>query len=503
MLSSNWPDRYNKRLNSIPKHLKIDGYTYTFREFGMKTTRRALYRCIHGSRSTITPCPAVLEVDFSTELSIASTNLKIKHTCEESGENIEVSSLTELDIQNKISEIYMKSDSNHNPDSIYLNLLRWLDEEATKNNSRFNITQKYVRNYVHKLNQLNQKNKFSFDTCLTKDQKCFLLFCVRIKDKPIYGFASPFMVQKTGECSIIGIDGTFHSAPSNAFQVCIFMGRTNIMNIPLLFIILPNKKEKTYVCAFNTYLACINSLGISFKDDAKFVCDFEISEINAIKKVFISNNRKIQLCYFHYTKSINEKIENNPFLIDLFYVLKLLPLIDIKIAQKFILFLSDLRISEDVERFIKYFIDTYTKRFKIEDWNITSKPLPNRATNNVNERFNSHINSKIGKSPMIQDFINTLIEIEEEFRIKYENLKASNTINFQFSNDIERLDIPERFCKGINNMRKYPEFSAKLANEKESFFGMFQDGSFEIINFEISPPFAKGPHCEIGKIFSK
>ena len=66
--------------------------------------------------------------------------------------------------------------------------------------------------------------------------------------------------------------------------------------------------------------------------------------------------------------------------------------------------------SEDVSKYINYFINTYTKKFQIEDWNISGKILSHRATNNSNESFNKKLNSKLSKSPSIVNFIKEIIK---------------------------------------------------------------------------------------------
>ena len=491
-----WPDRNTPRQFWTPQHLEINGYTYTFRDYGMKKKKRAFYRCLHGSRSSNNPCPAVLIVDFSNDGKTYSWTLVNSHTCSP-WQNEDLSPLTEVDIRCKISELYFRNDIQRQPHAISIELLKWLNEESKKSGKTYTVSQNYVRNCVHQLNELNPINKISFDNCETIDHQKFLLFCVRVKDKPIYGFASPFMLEKVRDCEIVGIDGTFHAAPSNSYQVCVFMGMTHIMNLPLLYIILPNKKEKSYICAFEAYLSALNSCGISFLNDTKFICDFEVGEINAIKKVFLTENQTIQLCYFHFTKSIYERIEYDPFIYDLFNVIKLLPFIDIKTTKKFISFISTLKISEKVEKFISYFVDTYSNRFKIEDWNVTSKKFPNRATNNVNERFNKTLNSKIGKSPTILNFLVELTNLEYEYRLKYENLVSSHEkFESYYLNDIDRNEIIENFCNGIMKLRKNPEFDYKVRNQEESFFGLFQDGPFETVEFNVMPSFVIEPKYE-------
>ena len=84
-------------------------------------------------------------------------------------------------------------------------------------------------------------------------QRSYLLFSSRIKNKPIYGFASQFMLDCAEECQIVEKDGTFHTASESFYQVCVFIGRTKVINLLLLYLVLPNKKEETYFLSFQLY----------------------------------------------------------------------------------------------------------------------------------------------------------------------------------------------------------------------------------------------------------
>ena len=95
----------------------------------------------------------------------------------------------------------------------------------------------------------------------------------------------------------------------------------------------------------------------------------------------------------------------------LFQILRYLPLIEISSTKRVINFLKKFpTCSDEISTYINYFINTYTKKFQIEDWNISGKILSHRATNNSNESFNKKLNSKLSKSPSIVNFIKEIIK---------------------------------------------------------------------------------------------
>ena len=493
----NWPKRNSPRQPWTPQHLDIEGHTYSFNSYGSKKFRRISYRCIHGSRNSKNPCPAMIKVDLSTSNQIVKYILVKDHNCANS--IIQPRPYySNIQIQIKISELYKDDQYSHQADPIYNALLEWIKSTTPANAIKNSISLSTVRSYVRQLINLDPKNKISFDSCKTKDNLNFLLFDIRILDKPIYGFASPAMLNWTKESQIIGIDGTFHSSPTKYYQVLIFVGRTKIMNVPLLFLVLPNKKEATYVCAFNIYFEILKANGIQLHHNVKFVCDFEMAEINAIKSVFIHEEKTIQLCYFHYCKNVNDnfgiivaKEGFCKFTSDLFLLIKILPFINIESVKKFIKFLPKLSgYSKTANQFIDYFIKTYTMRYRIEDWNVTGKILPNRATNNANESFNRKINSKLKKSPTIVNFFQEIRKIEIEYRNKYDNLLMDNKkIKPAFLNEIDHNEIQifqEQICKLNNN---YKLFAEKIKLQGDMFFGVVSNTrEHQICHFKIAIP---------------
>ncbi|KAG0438000.1 hypothetical protein DMUE_3363 [Dictyocoela muelleri] len=80
-------------------------------------------------------------------------------------------------------------------------------------------------------------------------------------------------------------DGTFYTAPKNYSQIYIIHGLYFGKILPLCYILMKNKREKSYKKIFDYFIANIST------EPEHFIVDFEISQHNAIKKTF--KNTKI------------------------------------------------------------------------------------------------------------------------------------------------------------------------------------------------------------------
>ena len=214
----NWPNQYEKIQPSIPQHLEINNYTYSFKCYGAKSRRRVIYRCLHGTRSAANPCKAILKVDFIDENNFI-WQLSKEHNCIRHENIMNQYYRTEDEINDKIKELYQDQNNKGSPDVIFNKLLDWINNTTPPDQTKNPINIFKVRNQIHKLARLDSRNIISHDNCLTLNGNKFLIFSCQTKQKPIYGFASPFMLSCAKECQVIGIDGTFHAAPTSYYQV--------------------------------------------------------------------------------------------------------------------------------------------------------------------------------------------------------------------------------------------------------------------------------------------
>lgn len=495
-----WPNRHDSCRLWTPNLIKQNDYEYKFDSYGNKRKRRVFYRCVNGNRSQKEHCTAVAYADFSEDLLNYRFVLKSKHTCTK-GFNYEIPYYTKADVLNRICQLYLDKAYNHMPDQIYVALLQWIDETTPRDCNKNIISQQEVRNYVHRLNTITQENIISFEKSKTLDNNRFLLFQIACGTKHAVAFSSDFMLSVVHECTIIGIDSTFYSAPNQYSQLCVFMGRSSVMNIPLLFLLLPDKKEETYCYCFENFKRSLSISGYCFHNNVKFVCDFELAEVNGIKKTFLSDpnlNYSLQLCYFHYCKAITKKFikifGNSPPKVEkeLKKILLVLPLLEKEIVEDFIDFLPSITsINQNIAVFINYYIRVYVRKFSINDWNISKKPFPERATNNVNESYNRKLNCTMTKNPSVLQFYLSIQKLENESKNKFNNLKLNNSL---ISKDyLLTIEHNERI-RFLTSLEKLRDCNEEFRNQMDLFtsdyFGIKKDLTVRenITNFVIKIP---------------
>ena len=102
-------------------------------------------------------------------------------------------------------------------------------------------------------------------------------------------------------------DGTF-DVPTPFQQVYVIHGSVRGKSVPMLYILLPNKKKKTYKKAFKEVK---NLLGPTFKPKIWLV-DFEQAPICIIIMIFGSDETlKVYVCHFHFTQAHNRWIRKH------------------------------------------------------------------------------------------------------------------------------------------------------------------------------------------------
>ena len=382
-----WPGRHAPCQTSwTPMHIthkeSDETFNYVFECYSSKSKRKVYYRCIKENRSIKDHYTARAYIIFNEQRQKYDFFLVQKHTCNIKFPN-QKPFYSEPQILNKVCELYNDKKFNRLPDMIFNALLVWINETTPIGAVKNTVSPEKIRNYVHHLNMLTGSNVISIENSKTLSNERFVLFQISCGKGKAIGFSSNFMLSLIPE-------STFFSAPADYSQLCIFLGRTQLMNVLLLFLLLSDKMERTYSITFGTFKLHFEKSGNRLREDVKFVCDFELSEINAIKKIFIDDKKSIQLCYFHFSHTIEKNFKkifgNNAeeFEKDLMKIILLLPLISKESAKKFIEFLPSIsNINQKINSFINYFISNYYKNeYSIDDWNISGKPFPDRATNN-------------------------------------------------------------------------------------------------------------------------
>lgn len=276
-----------------------------------------------------------------------------------------------------------------------------------------------------------------------------ITFSVHGSDEPqtIKCYSSEFQINLVEKAEIVGIDCTFQTAPPKYKQVMVILSRTDKLNIPLAYILLPSKSEKVYKLAFQTLK---NFIG-DFPFGTTFISDFEQGEINAIKSVLMTNGHFIQLCYFHFVKAIkhffatdiedftkNDDSSNEELLSTKKKINKM-----VKKCCKIFPFIPHNKVYSAIEilksfsqtkKFSEYFFNTYLNRYSIDDWSTIGKRQSVIVTNNMVERHNRKLNDLFHHShPSLGEFETQLAFLENDYFNLYKNSEeneSSNLVHF-------------------------------------------------------------------------
>lgn len=145
----------------------------------------------------------------------------------------------------------------------------------------------------------------------TIDGKPFLLKNVVIDDEGhILLFTTSSNLEKLAKAEVIIMDGTFSSSPSQFKQIFTihgFLGSGNDrLFLPLVYFLLPNKKQTTYEKAFKLLKKVAKDHKVTL-DPSVILTDFETAEINAATRVF--PHAKKHGCFFHLAKNLWKRMQ--------------------------------------------------------------------------------------------------------------------------------------------------------------------------------------------------
>ena len=96
------------------------------------------------------------------------------------------------------------------------------------------------------------------------------------------------------------VDGTFKLSPEIFYQIYTIHVELNGFSPPCVYVLLPNKTEKTY----NRMIEMLSEE--TNPNPGKILADFEKAALNAFSQKF--PHAEISCCYFHLTQSFNRKI---------------------------------------------------------------------------------------------------------------------------------------------------------------------------------------------------
>lgn len=262
-------------------------------------------------------------------------------------------------------------------------------------------------------------------------------------------FCSPDSRQLVGETREFFGDATFKSCPppfAELYSIHADIGSTvettNV--VPLIFALLPNKKQKTYVTLYNL----IKSELPSWSPDI-FHCDFELAAINALTEVF--PNIQLKGCFYHWSRAMWKKAKAMGFnkkkghkrIIGLTAALPLLPEEEMEHGWEYVKAESQ---DLGMQKFINY-IERFWLKKQIRKM-LSVYGLRHR-TNNAMEGWHSKINKRVTKGSItIPRLLNLLRQVQNTKIKQQQKNKGSKRTKIAIDNDDYIMNILLQFING-------------------------------------------------------
>lgn len=236
------------------------------------------------------------------------------------------------------------------------------------------------------------------------------------------------------------VDGTFKCVPALFTQMYTIHGINDSKILPLLYILLPNKKESTYSIVFNALkklspILCPESI----------MMDYEKAVMNVCMKQYPSV--KIRGCFFHFKQAIYRKVgqlglkkkydTDSKFSAQIRHLAALAYVPEYDVVTVFEEIIEKNIIPSDAEGLLDYFEDVWIGRpgrnqtrraptFPISMWNMYSNvQLDLPRTNNCVEGWHTSFNSLLSCShPTIWKFLNILKAEQSRNEMMFEKIIA-------------------------------------------------------------------------------
>ena len=436
------------RKDRTPREIIIRGSHYLFANYKKSGIR---YVCKEGAnfhKEKDRRCPAKIVVPY--DILFDPDNAEVfsadqyaievleQHTCGTRTQTQAVQSIDQDTLRLQISTLYHSPDIQGKLDiykQICLDLRNSFPDEAQAPKLPYALFEK-VYNSIHAKENPEKKEK----PLLTRRNEPFELFNVIFRGPDnskgrIICYSSDFQLKLISKTRFVGIDGTFKMAPHDFAQLWVIVANTKRLNVPIAYILLPDKKEATYKNALSLFE--MNMKAKQFPPGTTFSMDFETAEINAISSVLIKNGHYIQLCYFHFTQAMTryfEKLPPNDINETLKAIANMLPFISHDTVYKTIATLKEFQQTRD---FAEYFDSIYLKKYSINLWNTTGKPEQSKVTNNICESQNSKMNQRLigGSHPNLATFKEIIADMEDEYALLYHNKEVKEEQTYSHASE--------------------------------------------------------------------
>lgn len=461
------------RPDGYPRQFVYNDHIYVFAN---KRKNDCRYVCMHGSNFHKGKRKCFAEISLPFPLPDGNVDdiqirvLNSNHTCPHI-ENVVNNIINEAQIKQWVEEFYLSVSPRPTRATMIALVHKKIKEETKDGEEGQTVSETLINNFYTALEKEHKRKDKDFVVMLlTQRNTIFERFKYRFGNGSLMiCYCSDFQERCIPQSNFLFIDGTFDTAPQEFKQVLVMMGQTAHMNVPISYILLPDKKQSTYEKAFILFRQEVDA---AFRNGATFITDFEKAEFNAVKQILMDSSHRIQLCYFHFVQSMLRHFKDyiqddlTSHLID---VCKMLPFIS---HQTLYDALDVMESYEELDIFVTYFKDTYINGYDVEDWSVYGKPSQNIITNNVAESHNSLLKRVIGGNPSLTQFEFSIKSIENDIYMKY-NGRTYTQPTFSRYND---LHFKKAFRNMIDIIRKRRSIEqrrngfADLYNQEDEYF---------------------------------
>ena len=339
-----------------------------------------------------------------------------------------------------------------------------------------NITRDDVERVRRNLNYAKRKNlpplpkcagdvHEALDSLQIKTNKGEDMLLLNIATENIIVFCPKSNVEYLVKTDKIFIDGTFTFAAKYFYQFFTIHSVENGNYIPLVFCLLPDKKEATYRSLFKHLIKKCEEMNLTFKPKT-VTADFEKAIHNAVESVWPTV--EVIGCRFHLSQAWWRKIqvglsaEYKSSTSDigkwLHWVFGLSMLSHEEVGDAYVEDLEPTQPSSPkVDRFVDYLIENYidnSSTFPPEMW--ASASLSSERTTNACESFHAKFRKHFNHShPNIYAFIEAIQNVQTDAYIAIRSSAKPRTIyNSKYKKRLQYLETLQKYYRSADPKEK-------------------------------------------------
>lgn len=280
------------------------------------------------------------------------------------------------------------------------------------------ITEKLIRNWISEIKPVTPKSMFINpipSEIMKPDGVNEWIRLVINYPSPIILFFTNDALSLASHTPRLLIDGTYKTRPLEFAQVLNGSGFNTSTKkyFPIFHILMKGHDISSYNRALNEVIQFLN-----FDQINKVIYDFDQALITAITTVFSANyaDIKFQGCYFHFVKSLKDKLESifgkdSQASVKYLMILREAPFLS---YQNLEILISYLRNDDSLFSFLSYWDKTWGPFgiFPPEIWSTFKKPNNNYVTNDGIERYHEEMHADLGVHPSFGEFSKKLYYLD-------------------------------------------------------------------------------------------